>query len=294
MSFGRSAVTKSSAVSEERRENVILELKPGIRVFRLPQGSEEVKIKRHWLSQTEDGTWEPRFGYNPADKRRSVPVTVARWNPDTSRWEGDNSNWRNNPIDRWIATLSEEDRRTKYAQELFYLNVVDLTPVRIDTDGEVHYPDETMKYPTAPATAKKAVLGKMRILSGSSGDPTGKSMYANLARLAKGALNDDGEPLSIYDYEIRLMSSGRGRDSVKSFNMGAVRPLAEEYAKLPKFDFKTWPPIWPNAAIEELMNGAEYTDIITKYNLKIYPDLETVTAAAVGGNDNDGEDEELF
>lgn len=292
MSFGRSALTKSASTSEERRENVILELKRGIRVLRLPAGSEEVKIKRHWMSQNDDGTWEPRFGYNPADKRRSVPVTVARWNPDTGRWEGDNSNWRNNPIDRWISTLSEEDRRTKYAAEFFYLNVIDLTPVRVDTDGEIHYPDETMKYPTAPATAKKSVVGKMRILSGSSGDPAGKSMYANLTRLAKGALNDEGEVVSIYDYDIRLMMTGQGRDSVKSFNMGAIRPLAEEYASLPKFDFSTWPPIWPNAAIEELMNGAEYADIISKYNIKIYPDLETVAAGAAATDD--GEDEELF
>jgi hypothetical protein len=268
---------------------VILEVKRGIRVLRLPQGSEEVKIKRHWMSQNEDGTWEPRFGYNPMDKRRSVPVTVARWNPDTSRWEGDNANWRQNPIDRWIATLSEEDRRTKYAQELFYLNVIDLTPVRIDTDGEIHYPDDTMKYPTAPATAKKGVVGKMRILSGSSGDPNGKSMYANLTRLAKGALDEDGESLSIYDYDIRLMVTGQGRDSVKSFNMGAVRPLAEEYAGLPKFDFRTWPPIWPNAAIEELMNGGDYSSVIDTYNLKVYPDLEGASAAVSSGNEEEEE-----
>lgn len=292
MSFGRSAITKSASLPEEKRENVIMELKRGIRVFRLPRGSEEVKIKRHWLSQAEDGKWEPRFGYNPLDKRRSVPITVARWSPASNRWEGDNANWRHNPIDRWIQTLSEAERQGKYPQEMFYLNVIDLTPVRIDDSGDFHYPDDAMKYPTAPATAKKGVVGKMRILPGSSGDPNGKSLYANLIRLAKGALNDDGEPLDIYDYEIRLVQTGQGKDTNRGFNMGAVRPIAAEYAGLPLFNFETWPTVWPNAAIEELMEGAEYADIISKYNLKVYPDVVDAEAAVVKSSPQS--DEELF
>lgn len=289
MGFGRSAVTKvATNAPEERREQIIWDMKRGIKVFRLPVGSEEVKIKRHWLSQNPDGTWEPRFGYNPLDKRRSVPITVARWDPVVNRWVGSVPNWRANPIDRLINALDKADQDGKYAQEVFYLNVLDLTPVRIESDGTIHYPDDKMKYPEASGSSERRVLGKMRILAGSSGDPDGKSLYANLIRLAKSALNDDGEPLSIYDYEIRLVTTGQGKETNRSFNMGAVRDTPAEYASIPMYDFSTWPCIWPNDAVEELMAGGEYPEVVDKYNIKLYPDVVGVAAVA------EEESEELF
>lgn len=293
MSFGRSANTKATQVTQENRDNIFLDIKRGIRTFRLPYGSEEVKIKRHWLALNTDGTWEPKFTYNPNDKRRSIPITVARWNADDGVWEGSNRNWRRNPIDEWVTAQGENgmDTDKMYAQELFYLNVIDLTPVRITDDGTVHYPDESMKYPQVAANGRKSVSGTVKILSGSSGDPNGKSMYANLIRLAKSALNDDGDPIDIYDFEIRLVTTGAGKETNRSFNMGAVRSIPKEYQNLQIYNFKNWPQIWPNAAIQSLMEGADYVDVLNEYRISLYPQLvdaprkQVVTVA---------EDEELF
>lgn len=282
MGFGRSANTKLTPATQENRDNIFLDIKRGIRAFRLPHGSEEVKIKRHWLALNPDGTWEPKFIYNPNDKRRSVPITVARWNADSGRWDGDERNWRNNPIDKWVAAQGEDgvDTDKMYAQELFYLNVLDLTPVRVTEDGVIHYPDEGMKYSAAAANGKKSVSGTIKILSGSSGDPNGKSLYANLIRLAKSALNDEGEPIDIYDFEIRLVTTGQGKETNRSFNMGAVRPMPAEYKSLQVFDFSNWPQIWPNEAISSLMEGQDYAEVLTEYGIKLYPELTKSKAQA--------------
>jgi hypothetical protein len=212
--------------------------------------------------------------YNPNDKRRAIPITVARWNAEQGRWDGDQRNWRRNPIDDWVQSQGGDgvDIDKMYAQELFYLNVLDLTPVRITDDGVVHYPDEGMKYPAAAANGKRSVSGTMKILTGSSGDPSGKSMYANLVRLAKSALNDDGDPIDIYDFEIRLVTTGQGKETNRSFNMGAVRPIPKEYKSMPMFDFSNWPQIWPNDAISSLMEGQDYSEVLTEYNIKLYPE----------------------
>lgn len=291
MSFGRSANTKtaSSNNAENRSESIFLDTKRGIRTFRIPHGTEEVKIKRHWLSLNPDGTWEPKFVYNANDKRRSIPVTVARWNADAGRWEGAERNWRSNPVDKWVATLDGVDVSKMYAQEIFYLNVLDLTPVRKGADGTVFYPDENMKYVPEAASLPKAVAGDIKLLSGSSSEPTGKSLYANLIRLAKSALNDEGDPISIYDFEIRLVTTGMGKETNRSFNMGTIRPMPNEYKGLKVYDLAKWPQVWPNEAIADLMQGADYAETVTRYNIGLVPDLvEHVTGAQAS------DDEELF
>ena len=280
MGFGRSANTKSTAPtnSDTRSDSIFLDTKQGIRTFRIPVGTEEVKIKRHWLCLNSDGTWEPKFVYNPNDKRRSIPVTVAKWNADSGKWEGSDRNWRNNPVDRWVAALdsSDTDISKMYAQEIFYLNVIDLTPVRKSPDGKVFYPDESMKYATEAATFPKVIAGDVKLLSGSSSDPGGKSLYANLIRLSKSALNDEGDPISIYDFEIRLVTTGQGKNTNRSFNMGAVRGMPKEYSSLKVFDFSSWPSVWSNDAIQELMEGSDYLAVVEKYGIELTPKLVDV------------------
>lgn len=291
MGFGRSANTKTanSGNSENRGESIFLDTKRGIRTFRIPSGTEEVKIKRHWLSLNPDGTWEPKFVYNATDKRRSIPVTVARWNADSNRWEGAERNWRLNPVDKWVATLDGVDVSKMYAQEIFYLNVLDLTSVRKGADGTIFYPDENMKYPAEAASLPKAIAGEVKLLSGSSSEPTGKSLYANLIRLAKSALNDEGDSISIYDFEIRLVTTGMGKETNRSFNMGTIRPMPSEYKSLKVYDLVKWPQVWPNEAIADLMQGADYVETITRYNINLIPaSVESNTSAQPSS------DEELF
>lgn len=273
--FGRSANTKKNTDSADKNTagNIFLNTKNGIRVFRVPHGQEEIRVKRHWLALNDDGSYEPKFGYSEGDKRRAVPVIVAVWNPDEDRWVGDSKNWRNNPIDRWVAGLDEADREKKYAQDVFFLNVLDLTKIIVGEDGTECYPDENMKY-AAKGTPK--VNGVIKILTGSSGEPDGKSLYAHLLRTAKSALDDDGEVISIYGYELRLVTSGKGKDTNRGFNMGAVRPMPKEYENLPVYDLAAMCKPWPNDAIQALMDGADYNEVVKQYGIVLYPPLITV------------------
>lgn len=294
MAFGRTAKAKvatSAGNAENRTGSIFMDTKQGMRVFRLPHGSEEVRVKRYWLAQNPDGKWEPKFGGpNPNDKRRSIPVVVARMEFDPkrneARWVGSDRNWRNNPVDRWVQTLEGVDTKQFYAKEEFFLNVIDLTPSRKGADGTVYYPIERGRYPAEAANLPQFIPGDIKLLAGSSGDPSGKSMLANLTRLANNALNDDGEPVDIYDFEIRLVVEGQKLSKTYTFNMGAIRPLPEEYRGLKMYDLSNWPQVWPNAAIEEMMEGAGYLDTIEKYNIRLTPEISEVAAPANG--------EELF
>jgi hypothetical protein len=276
MAFGSSAKTKNTDTTmNENRENPFLDVRNGIRIFQLPAGTEEVRVKRHWVALNDNGTCEPKFGFNPNDKRKAFPVVVAYFSAASEKWIGaTSSNWRNNPIDNWVKTLEAEEQKGKYAQEIFHLSVVDLTQVMVGSDGTICYPNETMKYLNAPKDAKKIVSGKPRILTGSAGDPSGKSLYANLIRLANTALNDEGEPLSIYDYQIRLVITGSGKETNRNFNMGKVAPLAEEYASLPVYDVMSMCRPWPNEAIQALLDGeTTYADALKEYSIVTYPAL---------------------
>lgn len=274
MAFGSSAQTKAPTTAQTDRptENVFFDTKTGIRIFQLPFGSEEIKIKRHWLA-LEGDTWTPKFGYSPSDKRRAIPITVAVWDSESGKWVGDGAYWRKNPIDQYVAALEESDRQGKYAQERFFLNVLDLTPVKIDSEGNVFWPDGRMQYTGISADAPRMPVGKIRILEGSSSDPEGKSMYANLFRTMSGALSEDGEVLNPTEFQIKLITSGAGKSTVRDCQMHTVKPIDAQYASLPLYDLKSWLKPWPNTAIEELMSGADYGETVKKYSIKLYPDL---------------------
>jgi hypothetical protein len=274
MGFGNSANTKKNTEMNENRENPFLDTKNGIRIFRLPTGSEEIRVKRYWLAQNDDGKYEPKFGYNPNDKRKAFPVIVAYYSAHNEKWIGHTANWRANPLDAFVKGLDTEDQKGKYAQEVFFLNVLDLTPVYVDSEGNVFYPNDTMKYPSAPKTAKKQISGKVRILSGSAGDPDGKSLYANLLRMAKMTMSDEGEIIPIYDYEIRLITSGSGKDTNRNFSMGKIAPMPVEYATVPVYDLTSMVRPWPNEALESLLEGRmTYPEALKEYEIVTYPKL---------------------
>lgn len=286
MAFGSSANTNSGSQTFDKTDvsEVFLNTKEGIRVFRIMPGADEVKIKRQWLALNTDGTWEPFWKFNPADKRRKTTVIVAYWDTDLNKWVGDESYWRNNPIDQFVASLDEEDREGKFAQERFYLNILDITPVKQGKDGIV-YPDTSFQYPGVSADVAKSPVGKVRILEGSSGElerenkktgkiEAGKSMYAILMRATRGVLNQDGDPVTPYEYDMRLTTTGSGIGTVYEFRpSGDPKPLAPEYAALPIYDLKSWLKPYPNAAIDDLMSGRDYNEVIKEYSIQLFPKL---------------------
>ncbi len=73
--------------------------------------------------------------------------------------------------------------------------------------------------------------------------------------------------------------------------MGAIRPMPADYKGMKVFNLAKWPQIWPNDAITELMEGGDYADVVSKYNITLVPELmdNELTPASSGE-----EDEELF
>lgn len=278
MAFGRSKTVKKETFEQNSKYPVFLDVKVGVRIVRAYEtGSEEVRVKRHWLAKNDDGTWSPKFGYNPYDKRPSIPVIVAVYDPETEKWIGDNAQWRNNPVDSIVASLSQEERKGKYAQEVVFLNILDRTPVKYNVEGMPLYPDDKGNYPDECKDQVAKPHNKIQILTGSSGDAGTDTLYGNLLNLAETTLDEDGDLLPFHAYDIKVDTrkdpkSGKiSRNVTPTFNRKA---LPESLANFPTYDLKSWLKPWPNDAIQILLDGADYKETIENYGLQAYPKLK--------------------
>jgi hypothetical protein len=275
MAFGNSAKKASQNTAQDSNsQNVFLPLTAGTRVIRVQPGAEEIRFKRHWVAQEQDGTWIPAPGYNPKDTRPKKPVTVAVFDPNRGSFIGESLKWRDNPIDRWITANNIDS----YAQEQFVLSVLDRTMVRKDAEGKAHWPNINNEYPEIEGLAAKAQHNTPMILGGSSGDPDGKSLYAGLIRLLKTTIGADGEILSIYDFDIKIVTSGTGKNTQRDVRDDArsVGTLPEHLATMPQYDIAAWLKPWPNDAISALFAGKEYNEVIAEYNIVQFPKLVPV------------------
>ena len=277
MPFGASAKTKkpksaTSNTESAKSKTQWFNLQPGIRVFRLPEGSQEVKIKRYWLAQDADTKrWIPSFGYNPADKRLRRPVTVARHDPIEDAWIGDHANWYDNPVNAWIDSLPEDERKGMFPQERFYLNVIDLTNVKIAPDGKVYYPNARYEYPDAPKDSTRRKHGIMTIFDGTSGDSGSDTLYGKLHRAIVHAVNEDMEPLQPHEFELRAIIT-QEQKRLYDISIGAISDLDPEYAALDMYELESWTKPWPNDALYDLLEyGKEYMDVVQEYDISLYP-----------------------
>lgn len=136
----------------------------------------------------------------------------------------------------------------------------------------------------------------------------GKTEYGMLRKKMKaGAMvQDPKKPLkrtSITDpnqltFTRTISGVGLGKSYEYTVGLGELPDGAED---MPRYDLNAWAGdkgngIWPNAAIEELMNGADFYETREKYGVVLYPELEKVETAQLVNAlaDSEEDDDELF
>ena len=303
MGFGSSAKKpKTQGQSTNTSTTHFMNIKRGIRTFRILPNTDEIRIKQHWLALEGSGQWVPSFGYNRADKRDKRPITVAVFDPfdgEYGTWNGDSDNWYNNPINKWVddADVDDETREKMYAKELFYLNVLNRTLVK--TDGDViHYPDPSNKYPSGTDSIVPKSLNRVEVMQGSSGkvrdpktgDLVGKHLYAGLVGTIEGDEIDpvSGQRLTPDMYDIRLKTTGIDKETERNFSITANRDVIN-WNTYKAYDLKSWVKPWPDAAIQDLLDGAKYLEVVKTYNIMLFPEQVPIFPASESAFD-DGEE----
>lgn len=289
MPFGVYKSTRREVSSQSQpKDSIFLNMRDeGNRLVR--PFSEEQCYTEYWVAREPSGEnagrWVPTFGYDPTDRRERRPIimSVMRVDSEGNRtWEGT----RDNPIERyWDALvdsgdLTIEERRKIYAKQHMQINVMDLTQVKIDGDGNIVYPDIRNRYPDSLKEIPAAPRRKICIMRGTSGkllddddQLTGNHFHANLAKAVIGITNQEGDPESPLLFTLRINIAGRGKDVRRT-----VSPTADyspmDYENIQIYDLEGWLKPYPNAFIQDLLDGSDYNEAIKRHGIKLYPDLK--------------------
>lgn len=210
----------------------------------------------------------------------------------------------------------------------FALHVYDMTPIMRNDDGMLFYPaeDDTWRLMAFGNNGKlidprdknnkvklpehwnadqedalenewAIPLNAYRILEGSYGKPAkdgGKHLFAQLEMLLKSFEDGNGMIRNLGEFDLRLTTNGEGIDTQR-----AIRPV-NRFNSVPlavnlqtRYDFATWTTPWPDEAVQRLIDGEDFNEIVEEYKLEQFPKLFEVadTAPAVT---TDVEDDGLF
>lgn len=207
-------------------------------------------------------------------------------------WQGE-GRWKN-PF--W-AMANETDKGSderKALKEYFLINVVDKTPVLFDDKGYPVYPDEKGKFCInalgnkldTPLTGEPQPLNQIRILQGTSGrtDPPGKHFFQQFVNMI-GTVEDEDDAKKVFqlhEFDISINVHGAGKSTSRSANsMMNRKPLPDSLVYAPRYDLAAWAKPWPNDAISDLLDGADYFETMKKYEIQQYPQLKAVRPEAV-------------
>lgn len=293
MGFGSSAkknVSQKINPSGEKKPNIFLDTKSGIREFRIVPPGDEVRFKVLFFARESDGAWVPTFTYVKNDPREKKPVVTALFDPfdgdedehgsPRGKWEY-GGEYADDPIRAYVDSLdiSDKEKQGMYAREKFQIVVLDRTRVKIDNNGNVHYPDSKNKYLAGLESIIPVRLNQIKILQGSSGkvrdendEIVGKHMYAGLLRCTEGQLDVEGRPRRPSDYDLRLLITGKENETVYTFSATGNDDVID-WSIYKTFDLRNWQRLWPHEAVRRLMDdGAEYNEVMQEYGLKLYPD----------------------
>ena len=135
---------------------------------------------------------------------------------------------------------------------------------------------------------------------------SGRSMYAGLLDVrGKARVKDPSNPkraivLEMHEHDITLTCKGQGQLG-KNYSFSAntfdTDPLTLEQLEMPRYDLETWVTgngVWPNAALERLVAGKSYYDLVNEFNIALYPSLRETVEVPVSAGDIVEDDENLF
>ncbi len=257
------------------------------KVLQGPEPESEVPFLAAWWEVKVDGQMKPR--------RLILDINVekARFN---------NPLWKH--IEKYYPDQNSRER--KAIKTMFAINVLDLSPVLYNEQGMLFYEtqpgvfnllangasgriisanDDNFHLPTG-TSEDAAPNNKVRILEGSYGAAGGRHLFAQLVELAESVEDSDGMIRRLPEFDIRIRTQGTGIDTVRSIrNTSNFKPLDLAFVRLPRYDLQTWLKPWPNEAIEDLINGKDFNEVVEGYGIKLFPELEEVSTAYTGNTE---------
>lgn len=174
----------------------------------------------------------------------------------------------NNPIKDFMDSIGEEDPRYRRPSRRFAINVLDKTLVKIKTDGTVVYADERGNFPTDADLSGIAPAPHDQVKIVNFG-PTLMDQLKTLNDRARS--RSTYEPITIQQFDVRIISSGRGRDKKTMAMQDADYALPQVLLDLPRYDLnKIYAPL-PNEALQRILNGDDYNEIIKELYSSEFP-----------------------
>lgn len=270
MGFGKmlnNAVTgASSGGSNNRMPNVFLDVREGKRTFR--------------FIPDPNNPQEPLQG----------EIVLSLWMPVK---RADVMQERRIFIDDASRKLIPEALKEKIKRR-FFLNVYDRTRVIKLEDGTILYPNLHNAYFQKNSMTQKTeqVSGlqpkpnnSVMVLEGSvslSATSTRGGLLNEIDALSRTIYNDDGTTLiPITSVDIEMVTRGTGLATARSVHPGMNRePFPVEPSTLQVYDLANYTRPYPAQAIQALLNGADYGDIIKEYNIPMMPQLIQASAGA--------------
>lgn len=194
-------------------------------------------------------------------------------------------NWEDpwhNPMWQYISKNFEKGSQERRAfKQRFGVNMVDMTPVLFDKDGNVVYADISGTYNiSARGKRVETVKGnpeplmQVRILEGSAGDEGGKHLLQQIKDEAEDLQDPDGTPRELHEVTLLMKTTGEGIKTVRTVRRsGDFNPLPDSLIYAPRYDIASWATPWPTEMLERIMADENFPDLVEEYGIKLFPEL---------------------
>lgn len=243
--------------------------------------------------------WQVTVGTAKGNRRIMLDPN-AGGDPNTAKFK--------NPLWKYIQDNFAKGARERNAiKTLFALNVWDMTPVMRNDIGQLFYPaedgqwrllafgnggklieanDKQIKLPThykmdiedALEAGHAEPLNKVRILEGSYGKPGGKHLFSQFEQLANTVEDGDGITRRLGEFNLRLLTTGKDMETVRTIrNLNNFLLLPHEANFSARYDLDTWTKPWNDEAVERLIDGEDYNEIVAEYKFAQFPELFDLT-----------------
>lgn len=231
------------------------------------------------------------------EKQVTMPETEVRWleawwpvivggSEQKRRLILDPNHQWDNPLWKYIQKHFEKGSQERKAiKQRFGVNVLDMTPVLFDSNGNVVYPDINNVYNISAMgkrvetlTGNPEPLNRVRIFEGSAGDLGGKHLFQQVVDVADGLEDNDGNAIGLHEVTLILKTQGEGIKTTRGIRQSSdFSTLADQFIFAPRYDIAGWAKAWPDEMIEALLAGEDFNDLVEQYNIKLFPELYGAT-----------------
>ncbi len=232
--FGHSA-QKREQQSTTVYESAYLRFGEGERIVRILDRS-KTEFWRYWMDVNVNG------------KREGRSITIA--------------SKRESPIARYFDAIGFGNPGFRGINRRLLLNVLDRTPVKKTAQGLTVYADAKGVYPSTHSyeniSASPIVQNnKVYIME------FGPQLLDNLLMLHERIRSQRTyEPLPLWQFDVKIISKGKGIDTTRVAFPDDQTPLSEELLALPKYDLTQVAKPMPVEYQQKLLDGADYNEVM--------------------------------